>query len=260
MTDLALIPPHAFQMDSVWEGATYLFLPQFFKDSNYGYYVRQARKTAMWTILDNGAFEGAETSITDLMQLAKKNNIHEVVLPDVMGNKTMTLDALKQTAAVLPRVQWGQRRYMFVVQGTSFKECCDCIKIASAHMFPFTTFALPKHLLRTVAAYGDKNAKTIRLRLARFIRKLYGDRYNIHFLGASPVWIGEGRHLRDLNVRSMDTSMPYVYAANGWSLLKAASADIVFERQEHYFGIKEGNINADLLADNINYMIRMVHG
>lgn len=255
MTELALIPPFSFQMEFVWFESNYLFLPQFMGRADYAFYIREAARDAAHTTLDNGAFEGRGTDIITLMKLAKRHNIQEVVLPDVLGSKTGTLDKLKEVASVFPRTDWASKQFMCVVQGKDFAECCDFIKTAAAHQFPFKTFGLPKHLLRTVKG---SDSKSIRLRLALYIRKLYGPRFDIHFLGASPLWIGEARHLRELNVRSMDTSMPFVYALAGEDLFKAAAKGIEHERQENYFHVLE--IDEELLMRNVNYMLRMISG
>lgn len=264
MTDLALIPPFQRQFESIRQGGLYLFLPQHFHDLAYREYVKKAVKTASWTILDNGAFEGDEIGTTDLVDMALNLDINEIVIPDTLGDAVQTFDKLEEFAAVLDTDVWQQKRFMAVVQGETFEECCSLIDrivfFKSDYLLNgLKTFGIPKHLCKTTS--GSEWAKdSIRLRLASYIRHKYDRRFQVHFLGANPGSIHELGYLKSFEVRSVDTSMPYVYAFQGLDMNDAYVNEFIdLERQEGYFDFVPDLEQDNLIEGNISYLQRLVN-
>lgn len=264
MTDLALIPPFQRQFESIRQGGLYLFLPQHFHDLAYREYVKKAVETASWTILDNGAFEGDEIGATDLVDMALNMNINEIVIPDALGDSEETYDKLVNSAETLDTDVWAQKRFMTVVQGESFGECCklidDIVFLKSEYaLIGLKAFGIPKHLGKTTK--GSEWAQdSIRLRLASYIRHKYDRRFQVHFLGANPRSIHELGYLKSFEVRSVDTSMPYVYAFQGLDLSDAYVNEFIdLERQEGYFDSEPDSEQDNLIEGNISYLQRLVN-
>jgi hypothetical protein len=262
VTSLALIPPHEYALASINKDQTYLFLPQFLGDTDYKEYVKTARNTARWTILDNGAFEGATIDGLDLVSLASYYSIDEVVVPDVLGDAEATLRSLGTLIEDLDPDEWHNRRYAVVVQGTSYDECCSFIDrvVMMKNTYALSglkTFCIPKHLGKTT--YGNEITRsTIRLRLANYIHSKHTDRFEVHFLGAMPNYIGELAHLQTYNVRSVDTSMPYVYALAYEDLPKWKTPPDI-ERQEGYFDMVFDPHQKALADANVAYLRHVIN-
>lgn len=226
MSGIALIPPHSMVED--YSGKYYLYLPQLF-DTNpkYDRFVETTHKSNSFTILDNGAFEGYTATSREIMDLAIKYNVDELVVPDVIGDCNETLVKIGYFASATKKIRTSMdspRSYMAVVQGKSFAEAWSMVQAVNQN-FPFiTTLGIPKHLVKTV---GIKT----RVDLVRRITSTYGDKYHIHFLGSSPLWPGEIAEVNYL-VRSMDTSMPFVFNFHSKSIAEDMGD---FERPDDYF-------------------------
>jgi hypothetical protein len=265
MVSLALIPPHALQFDSIEPGATYLLLPQFFEDPTYRAYVKQAIETCSLSILDNGAFENVEGFPAErLASLAEEFGIKEIVIPDVLGDRQGTVDRLIDFALRdLDDLSHPKPRHMAVVQGTSYDDCRRCIdqmvEIKDEYaLVSLKGFGIPKHLGKTTEG-NEITRSSIRLRLANYIHSKYEGRFQVHFLGANPAWIGELLHLQTYRVRSIDTSLPYVYGLQGLDLNDQYVQDNVdLERHEEYFDFVPDDEQLRLIRGNIEFMKRVL--
>jgi hypothetical protein len=247
MTALALIPPHHFARRSVRDQGTYLLLPELFKHEEYRAYVSDlSRNNPRWVTLDNGAFEGELVPTEQLIGLAETYNVDEVVIPDTLQDANATLKQLDKFLQDAPLDLLDSYQLMIVVQGKTIAECESFIWQVADEPRLYSrrvTFGLPKHLIVTT------NNLLARIILASTIREALDDNFNIHFLGMSPHNLMEITHTRRLHVRSMDTSLPYVYAAQGRSI--GAVGSVVLERKPGYFDLDKG-INRDLIEDNVN--------
>jgi hypothetical protein len=246
-TQLALIPPISVAEQFVTGRDCFLFLPQLFWSVTYQHYVHQANKTDSLTILDNGAFEGAGVTSDTLVQLSVENGVDEIVVPDVMREAAGTLELVQSFYASITKLQGRvstPKQLMAVVQGVSLGECVDFISALSTCVGAqyVTTLGLPRHLLDTTQDIR------VRLKLAKHIRHWYGKRYMVHFLGASPLWPAELCYLNELEVRSIDTSMPFVYAYYG---KKISALGPRLERPPKYFELAEHEVDKKTLAHNI---------
>lgn len=247
---------------SIRPQGTYLFLPQLFSNPDYLDYVTHAAENASWTILDNGAFEGDTFDPIDLIDMAKVNGINEVVIPDTLGDAGATLNQLADVINELDPDEWQERNYAVVVQGESYEECRSFIERVvqlknSYHLSGLKTFCIPKHLGKT-ARGNEISRSSIRLRLAAYIHARHSDRFEVHFLGAMPNYIQELAHLQTYGVRSVDTSMPYVYALAYEDLPKWKTPPDI-ERQEGYFDMVFDQHQAALASANVAYLRHLVN-
>lgn len=253
MTQLALIPPLCMS-DDFTEGECFLYLPQLMGSATYDRYVWRSNTKLAYTILDNGAFEGVETTPLSLLEMAKNLNVDEVVVSDVLGDFSGTIKAVhhfeRMTAALRARMTYSPS-YMGVVQGDTMQKCFACVnELIDTPLI--TTIGLPKHLVRTVE-------KTARISLTAYIRRKYGD-YPIHFLGGAPQWPEEILYAARRGVRSMDTSMPFVYAYHKDNIFEASGRHVVHERPPEYFRLPKARYPEVYVDTNVKTLQRWAHG
>lgn len=192
--------------------------------SFYDATVRELAEIGTHVILDNGANEGVSIRDERLAHLAKEIGARELVLPDVLGDSEKTLDAV---ARYLRYQGTNEMQYMGVVQGTSAPELYKVIDMY-ATMPLIKTVGLPRLLL------GTQLGNPVRIDLANWIRNHYEKRFEIHFLGASSLWLKEPYYAAKYasHVRSIDTSLPYNYGLKGVRI--DTTADKI-DRSDDYF-------------------------
>lgn len=251
---VALIPPFSLvsQYVAIEPHQHYLFLPQFLKDQGnirYKNMIKKVVRTDGYTILDNGSFEGELVDSGEVEELAIEYGIDEIVVSDVMGNAEESFELL---TVYKPN---DGKKYMAVVQGRNVEQCEEYIRRvnASSRTKYITTLGLPKHLLETC------KDPLIRIRLTRLIRDTNPD-YAVHFLGGShlnPCEIREAAHFR---VRSMDTSMPFVYAFCEEAIKEEPGSLMVRDRPMDYFKRRPGEFNEAVLNYNIHTLKEWANG
>lgn len=181
-----------------------------------------------YTILDNGAAEGTAYSWNALAVFTEQWDVDEVVLPDKLGDAEFSIanaiDAGKLAAPLINR----DIQLMAVAQGRTMAEIMKCI-YAYSMMEHISVIGLPRILNQSFQA-------TSRLRLAEAMAKDPDLHHlEVHCLGAYYPFPKEVQELAQLpNVRSMDTSMPWVYGMAGLSLSNPGKADSL-KRVDNYF-------------------------
>lgn len=221
---LALIPPFTC-MGAIGHTDYQMLLPQNLQVSeHYVNAYRRFRREGHFMMLDNGAAEGIETEPMQLNDWARLMMVHEIVVPDELGDVAQTLSL----ATHFQKYVDERFHYMGVVQGQDLKECYACIRGFTTLNY-IRTIGVPRHLLTTIGTEA-------RYHIVQFIRSMYAQRYNIHLLGTNPEFMGEfdayGNSYRAFNVRGVDTSAPFNYAMEGVSLLES---DKVVLRPNDYF-------------------------
>jgi hypothetical protein len=206
-----------------------------------------------FTILDNGAAESKPYDWDELLKLARRFHVNEVVLPDVMGDTKATREAVEKVFADTwhPVNHFG---LMGVIQGTDPEEIYDLIKFyLGMQGRTLTSIGIPRCLIRSM------DVDQARLLVAKWIRT-EDEQIPIHLLGTDPEYIWElrdfGRYFRALGVRGVDTSAPFVYAAGGEWIGSGA----VRKRTEDYFDLPRDSFNKQLLEQNIATLKEWVHG
>jgi hypothetical protein len=197
------------------------------KRNEYTTMVKLEHRRKRFILMDNGANEGVQLDYDALMERASYILADEMVLPDVLGNShdtfVATMDFLQKTTRFTDHCQ-----YQAVVQGTNQDQLKGLIG-RFAQSPRITTLGLPRLLLGQ-----PKLCTTIRIDMANWIKEEYGDRFQIHFLGASSLWVKEPYYAARYasHVRSIDTSLPYNYALAG-ALLTDTTRRI--DRASDYF-------------------------
>ena len=244
---LALIPPNCMHQ-SILDGTINLILPWQLKELPTDF-VQQALKT--YTILDNGAAEGHLTSWNELTVLCQKYRPHEVVLPDALGDCETTreyvlqarpyIDALSDANSYTPSI-------MAVAQGQSLAEIMSCVNLYQELPY-INVIGLPRSM-------NQQFMKHSRLRMCESLNDIDDYTKPIHCLGS---YYYEPAEMRDLKwipiVRSMDTSLPWVYGWQGrWVDTRITTKKI--DRPEDYFHVEYDTGQRSISERNVNICLR----
>lgn len=201
--DLALIPPFKLLEDT---SITYtqMVLPHLLRYPDYkAVYSQLCGSSFDHVIMDNGAAESQVVEDEDLIEAATALGVDELVVPDVMGDATLSVnrsrDFIAKVKSLSPDLPLG-----VVVQGTDLVDAVWCLAELLNTDVKIKTVYIPRLLVR--AKHHD-----IRIQLASHVKEQESN-VDVHFLGASPLWCSEVLEAaRSGLVRSIDTSLPYMY-------------------------------------------------
>ncbi len=237
---LALIPPNS-QAQMMKQTGLHLLLPETVQSLGWGF----VRSLPGYRILDNGAAEGKTASLDELTALLMDGGcFDEVVAPDQLKDMEAAIQgagSMAPLADAFPKLS-----VMGVAQGENMAQVFNCIK-AFAWMPWIKVIGLPRVL-------NEQFGMTARLGLAQAMAADEGMKHlQLHCLGASYWFAEEIRYLATLpNVRSMDSSLPFVLAWHNLRLGDRVHVDI--KRPTDYFSVTQ-YANA-LLHYNINQYMR----
>lgn len=250
---LCLIPPRGLER-YVLESDYHLTLgiPSCMGNKDYLNVYGQAKLRGDKITMDNGAAEGSPIVLETMNEYAKIIRANEIVLPDVLGNRDRTVDAIENYLAKYPRIH-TLYKCMAVVQGTGLRQLIWMVHYL-ADRKEIKTLGLPRILTQSLG----KEEASVRIDLANTIERLHPGRFEIHFLGANPQWPGEllavSRYAG--HVRSMDTSMPFNYALCGRRVTSTVNViNPPVTRPTEYFTKPHKDDRPVLLTENIRTMM-----
>lgn len=232
---LALIPPIEL-LDLTFQTNYQLMLPQLVDYEEYANtYRMHCADPKTYVILDNGAAEGYTPTDIELIQIANRFRVDEIVLPDVLTEMDETLQRSRAYLDFMGTVSTIQKfNTMFVCQGKDLFEFVESATEASR--WPeVTAIGIPRHAIVTC------DNELARSSIANILQTSERFTKQIHFLGASSAFPSEAAILSDpkrtvqRNVRGMDTSMPFNYAFKGLDLRDG----IVVDRASDYFDLRK---------------------
>jgi hypothetical protein len=241
---LALIPPIDL-LEYTDMTKVQLMLPHLVTNPLYAYtYKQHCKDPEQFVILDNGAAEQMTAGIHDLITLAVRFGVDEVVAPDIFYDRTGTQFAFREfLGGWQKRVNdhRGQVGLMYVIQG---KDYSDFLRSAqwAAENDEISTIGIPRHAIETCGLLEARS------NLAAYVDRLSGK--PVHLLGASPLHpteLKKGEHHWTKNVRSTDTSMPFNYAF----ALKKMRKNIEVSRPNNYFNLPYTAFDEETLKYNI---------
>lgn len=213
MAKIALIPPCKLQYFA-WLGQQpmQLVLPELCHYSTaYTKFMWELSQKGQFIMMDNGAFEGKLATYDQIFGYAAAVGAHEIVVPDAMQDADGTIRLMHEFKPwALDHPQFS---YAVVLQGkhsTEFKRVAQ----AAASQSWVSTMCIPKHTFRTTNVH--------RAIFADWIHERFPD-HNVHYLGMDEFARRyERQELLDLHhVRSMDTSLPFVYAMHAQDLMRS---------------------------------------
>jgi hypothetical protein len=215
--------------------------------------VKAMHQRGDYILLDNGAAEGLQCSDAYLKQMGRDVIVpNEIVLPDKIGARQPTVTAVTQ---YLRNHGYPAMNYMAVAQGKDLRDFKQCV-----HGFDslelITAIGLPRDLLK-----DDRNPKSIRIDLCRWIEDTFPERFEIHFLGMHSRWPEEIRFAaKYTQARSVDTSLPFNYGLRGLRIGTVESRGIFVPRQTGYLKGDIVHSNLGIIEANIATLTRWAAG
>jgi hypothetical protein len=250
---IALIPPIS-KLETTLGRDYQMLIPEALTRQTYrDFYETLGRNDKYFVMMDNGMFEHTEMNNRDLLAVAKRSNIQELVLPD----------------------RWADPYGTAVLIGEYFKECVPMYKDYTPKMAAVAhggTFGAAMQFVDGVSEFSEITSVHIsrsltrstgkrdsRILLADWIDTKFPDRFEIHFLGFDDSWHGEVAvaALTGL-VRSLDTIVPYSAAYHDCDLETGLSDQAT--RPTDYFHLPEQYFPGGLVHKNIAYLDNLAQG
>jgi hypothetical protein len=259
--ELALIPP-MYYLVHTWDMKYHLILPHLLENPGYSEYVEDVcRISDEFVILDNGLAENQQIKPVALIAIGTYYGVDEIVVPDVLGKREASVERAVDFMVELDRVREDHdypNSLAFVAQGETVAETTQCAvdyldnSATGAHV---ATIMIPRRLVSPEQPHA-------RLQVAQNLYNAGLGGVNIHLLGASKYFPQELRvAARDYPfIRSLDTSMPYVFAQHG---VKVDSGHMPPHRDssQKYWGWRPpSQYHRDVVSHNVNTMKRWAAG
>jgi len=201
---VAVIPPIAHKELSLLGDIVFLLAHEL-KDN--GEAIDFYSKVEKYKMLDNGAFELKRSiSWDDVLDVAREARVNEVVLPDFpYEHPRKTIDASMEALSVVSDSERKQFKFMFVPHGRTPSEYLACFRIGvrlDVDVIGFSIIDLWKESVRL---------RPFIVQLLHSCGELT-DEKEYHLLGLDDV--SELLLYRGINIRSVDTSLPFTVAGH----------------------------------------------
>lgn len=242
---VALIPPIP-DLRRTPKTGIHLLLSHLFKDPEYVSFYQERRHAGDLLILDNGAHEkGIGEKESSLLDKALQVGAQEIVLPDVLFDRTGTVERTRRMLSYIVTRGWekyveaGMPRLMMVPQSQDKYEWQACLK-ALLNTWELHAGRAPVPFESPVIGIS-KDYDNWRGGLHRLIRDyvepVFDQRdFDVHLLGwANNLW-STAEIARDFPwVRSTDSAKPFVYAKNRIRLEPGGKIPRYPRRDSQYF-------------------------
>ena len=208
------------------------------QNDEYTKFYRRMSNEGKYVLMDNGAAEGSQLDIEGLIECYEKVQPTEIVLPDTLCNSEETVQKSVRALQLLKdRGLLKNRRVMFVPQGKTFREWCNCLQTFMAYACTSVdTIGVSKFLEMET---GDSD---VRMKAVRYLDE-HCKWYEIHLLGCSegPDAIKECHEL-STHVRGCDSAFAYICTQAGVTIgpdTKRPSGEIDFLNGPDYDGLEQ---------------------
>jgi hypothetical protein len=238
---VALICPPALLKKYGGRTKYHLVLPHLSQEKRYRDFYRKRSKTD-YIILDNGAAEGLKFGTRHLYSVAESLGVHEIVVPDILGDKAKTLEL----AHIFTRHTRPEYKYMAVAQGRTIQEIMQSIDAyCSDKKYNYiSTIGIPR-----LINIGDVDARRKISEMVHRDIRYHGLDY--HYLGSANPF-HEVMHLADVGIgRGIDTSAPIYISQLG---LRIGNKDAYKARPDDYFS--SARIDKQVAEENIDIYLR----
>jgi len=196
------------------------------------------RKSKMYKMLDNGAYETGAVAREQLLQLAAELRVQEIVIPDKIGDPDFTRWEAYKWFSPLPR----KYKYAYVPQGKDPLQWLTEYRIA--RMFDWIdTICLPVWLDKVFHC---------RSHLVNYLVKCgqWSRRHQHHLIGLDSLF--DLYSLPHNKIRSVDTSLPFSATFHKLSTMHyTISHDRV--------NLKNAEMDEKLLSENVEAYLTAVH-
>lgn len=200
----------------------------------YSNFYRQMSDEGKFVLMDNGAAEGSQLSVNELLTMYEVINPTEIVLPDTLND---CVDTLRKTLDFIHKYKVLPYRFMGVPQGKDFDEWCACVEVMLREP-RINSIGVSKFLN---IATGQED---IRFHACAYIAKvaIALDRRDIeiHLLGCDegPGMVGQIQELFPV-VRGCDSAFAFIAAQAGVEITDET------ERPEGEIDFLEGTVLCD---------------
>jgi hypothetical protein len=257
---LALIAPFDMLNQSSF-GQWHLMLPQLIEDMTYTkHFLALCDNPEKEVILDNGAAEDNPVSFDKLCRIALEFGVDEIVCPDVLRDPVGTFTKLGpflDKVASYSDLTDKMPRLGYVLQGDSLEAAAWAVhRLLSSSLARYIdVWYIPRLLIR------ESRDRFIRLKVARHLNQVDDENRPIHFLGMDGGYPQEAKAIVASgirNCRSLDTSLPYVYALNGQYI--ESEDNKPQHRPEDFFESRVHAATRIIAIDNCDTLERWVEG
>jgi hypothetical protein len=224
-----------------------LMLPQLVENPDYAKYFHSlAPNEDKYVILDNGAAEDVKISASKLLSTGNLFGVDEIVAPDIIGEGWGTYSRAGEFFGYVDHNDWSSEfSYGYALQGKSVEYFLDAIP--SLLNSPFNDLINVWYVPRALMQFTHD--PFARLKVAKLLLRYDQDLRPIHFLGMHPRYPEELKFLvaeNEPRFRSLDTSLPFVYALQGHKIAETDNGYIT--RQDDFFESKS-SVATRMLAD-----------
>ena len=180
------------------------------ENTRYQIFYKRLAESGKFVLMDNGAAEGSQLSVEELLTMYKIINPTEIVLPDTLSN---CVDTLRKTLAFVHEYKHLPYRFMGVPQGKDFDEWCACVEVMLREP-RINTIGISKFLNITT---GNEEIRIHACaHIARLLAELDREDVEVHLLGCDegPAIVGIAHTLFPF-VRGCDSAFAFIATQAG---------------------------------------------
>lgn len=235
---------------------------ELIKDDEYMAFYKRMLAEGKFVMMDNGAAEGVNPTLDELLPIYDELQPSEIILPDVVGQKEETLRRTKEAYERLVDMGYHEKmQFMAVPQGATFTEWLECmhVMISQEHI---TTIGVSKFVTKL---YKDELGESVNVRLEcvdAIINYAFENKLRvpeIHLLGCyyTPYEVGDIEQTFPDAVRSTDSAIAYVYTRNGMQIEEDERPD---QKEIDFSGNDVAHEHLELLKTNMKQYTKICCG
>ena len=198
-------------------------LAHLMEDEEYAEFYR--RRNGRWTyvIMDNGVVEtGVPMPPDRLLDLWERLQVNEMIAPDAINDAQESIRLLDEFLSTMSNRQYSTHRFpsvMFVPHGSSYSEWMDCLFEMCRNRWKMRPYSIGISKFET---HTSRHAL-----VAAVVEKLTWIKPAIHLLGCGEEMSSWQGFPYMSEIRSIDSGLPYFYAAGGQLYRPEAKQDMV---------------------------------
>jgi len=253
MIDICIIPP-LNHMDYALKGDRLFALAHYvLQDENYCEFFRQNRNK--YIIMDNGAAEGQNLTLGELLLAIDKIKPDEVIVKDVLLNKDATIRASISSARAI-KERYPHIKLMMVPQGRNVVEWLGCyytfLEEPLCDVIGISKISVPECFKNISISPEISDCRNVCLQVLAYLGLLGKP---LHLLG-----MGNPNEYREYSdepyksyIRSTDSAYTMVAAFNGQDFVEVQQFTR-YPTKEEYFSAVLDHKQSELAAKNIEYL------
>jgi len=236
---IAQIVP-VLHLEQIENNHYHMCLAHLVGDKRYAEFYRRMSNEGKFVLMDNGAAEGAQLPVHELLKMYETIKPTEIVLPDTLND---CVDTLRKTLAFVHEHKSLPYRFMGVPQGKDFDEWCACVEVMLREP-RINTIGISKFL--NIATGEDE----IRFHACAYIAKVASELgrrdIEVHLLGCDegPYMVGQIQELFPL-VRGCDSAFAFIATQANVEITEET------ERPKGEIDFIEGTVPYDELAKRL---------